>query len=163
MNIQIVKKAEKLFVKSPYNEKFIAGARILKGKWDPVERAWIFAEEQEESVRELVFQAYGWEENGEVVYVAYKASDLVWEGQITIGGLLVACRKSRDWNVTLVNTCVTEGEFPPSGGSAKYPVLGSMEKLEKIELMTCLSKRFFDEKVSDEEKSKMTILEKPRF
>lgn len=163
MDIQIKKTTDGLLVKSPYNEKFIAGARMLRGKWLADKRAWCFDENQEESVRELVFQSYGWEENNDVVYLSYKASDLVWGGKITIGGLVVACRKSRDWNVTLIDTCVTEGEFPSSGGSSKYPSLGSFEKLEEIKLMTVMSKRFFNEKVSDEEKSKMVVLDKPCF
>jgi len=49
--------SDKVYVRTPYNERFIARIRQIPGrKWDPEQKVWVVPKEHEESVRRLVSQ-----------------------------------------------------------------------------------------------------------
>ena len=43
---------------TPYDEKFVRGAKSMGGRWYPPLKAWVFAPEKADSVRDLVEEVY---------------------------------------------------------------------------------------------------------
>lgn len=118
--MKIVKENGKIKVQSDYNAEFVHDAKLLQGKWD--KPFWIFPEENEPEVRELLMRIYG--ENGEpqervdiIVDISYM------NGQyIDLCGMHLAGRFYRDYPVRLAhNVLLISGGFPDSGGSAAHP------------------------------------------
>lgn len=113
-------------VQSPYNKKFIEGARRIQGKWNAP--CWEFPEENKEECKELLLNVYG--ECGDLgeaeptVTVELNLDEYNgnYVNDLLIGSMVIASRRTRDSYVRLSdNVMVISGEFSESGGSAKHP------------------------------------------
>jgi hypothetical protein len=118
--MKIVKENGKIKVQSDYNAEFVKAAKMIQGKWD--KPYWVFPEENEPEVRELLMRIYG--ENGEeqervdiIVDISEK------NGQyIDLCGMHLAGRFLRDNPVWIApNVVLIAGGFPESGGSRSNP------------------------------------------
>lgn len=112
--------------KTPYNEKFVTGARAIGGKWNRHERKWTFDRRDEERVRALCREVFGTdgspEDQADLVTVRIRAADYEQWGEIAFIGRKVAWRPGRDTRVRLAdNVVVVQGRFPSSGGSRNNP------------------------------------------
>lgn len=111
---------------APYNPGFPHEARYIGGKYNGKERLWEFDLRDMERVKALARKVYGVDGVTPVnlftirIKVERHNNDELWGF-----GRLIAKRVNRDSQVGLGNgVIVLEGKFKPSGGSAKYPVIG---------------------------------------
>lgn len=121
----LVKIEDGLFkVRTEYNAAFVKRAKTIQGKWKPP--YWVFPEENEEIVRNLLLECYG--EDGrihETVVVDLELDAYCYgEDRIKVGDVLIASRRSRDASVTLAdNAMLIAGGFKDSGGSLGSPAV----------------------------------------
>lgn len=123
--MKITRENGKIKVRSDYNAEFVKRAKLLQGKW--AAPFWVFPEENEPELKALLLEIYG--ENGdpqETVDLLVSIGQMPNGQTISLGGYLLASRKSRDYAVTLGdNVILVSGGFPKSGGSAKYPYVNA--------------------------------------
>jgi len=55
----VIECANAVVALTPYDKSFIDGAKRLGGRWYPPLKAWVFAAEKANAVRELVEATYG--------------------------------------------------------------------------------------------------------
>lgn len=118
--MKIVKENGKIKVQSDYNAEFVKAAKMIQGKWD--KPFWVFPEENEPEVRELLMRIYGEDgEEQERVDIIVDISGM--NGQyIDLCGMHLAGRFLRDNPVWLANNVLLiAGGFPESGGSRSNP------------------------------------------
>lgn len=119
--MKVTKENGLIKVQSDYSAEFVKRAKMLQGKWKSP--CWVFPEENEPELKALLLEIYG--ENGdpqETVDLIINIGQMPNDQTISLGGYLLASRKSRDYAVTLGdNVILVSGGFPKSGGSAKYP------------------------------------------
>lgn len=144
MEVVVKVQDEMVFVKSPYNEDFVARAKkTLAGKWDGKLSMWTFAKTDEMAVRSLCQEIYGGDGSSpiETVTLAIHFGDEKPEWRtlndaiVTVAGFTMARRYARDSKVTVFpGVSVAEGpDLPKSGGSTKYPVVdGSKEEPHRV-------------------------------
>jgi len=113
----------RLTVESPYNEDFVAEARLLGGKWNRDERRWAFDARSEGLVRELCRKVYG--DDGitaDTVTLRVRWTERVEQtcDTVSLGGRVIAAatgkRSGASWGRDVI---VLEGHCG-SGGSTKY-------------------------------------------
>ena len=119
--MKITRENGKIKVQSDYNADFVKRAKMLQGKWE--RPCWVFPEENEPELKVLLMEIYG--ENGdqqETVDLIISIGQMQNDQTVSLGGLKLAYRRYRDAEVTLgENVILIGGEFPKSGGSARYP------------------------------------------
>lgn len=119
--MKITKENGKIKVQSDYNADFVKRAKLLHGKWE--RPYWVFPEENEPEVKELLMRIYG--ENGdeqEAVDLIVSIGQMDDAQTLSLGGYKLASRRFRDEAVRLGdNVILLNGDFAISGGSAKYP------------------------------------------
>ena len=132
MNVKIEKEGDTIFVASPFNKEFVAGARNLSGKWLPAKwhepdckpvGAWCFDARDESSVRKLCMDVYG--SDGLIVdqvdvRVTLEAGYSVERGPIEFCGHTIAWATGRDSGAKLGKGVVLEQGGFTSGGSRQY-------------------------------------------
>lgn len=111
----------RIAVRSPYNTKFMAGAKKLGGRWEPP--AWTFDMRNEALVRQLCVDVYG--TDGVVpadvvsVRVSFSSWESRWHSPIEIFGRTIASASGRDSGARLGDdVALLSGGFT-SGGSVK--------------------------------------------
>lgn len=158
METKLIRADGQIKVISPYNATFVKKIKMLHGKFDYSDKSWAVSEEYEEQLLALLDEIYGYTEGAsETVKVRYRAVNFQNQDEIIIGGLSQARRASRDGTVKLsANTIFVSGdEFPSSGGSTKYP---RIDAEESTILQSTIPAAIYD-RLSDDEKSMLTILE----
>jgi hypothetical protein len=137
MTVKIETAGPRLLVSSPYMPAFVAGAKQLRGKWDPEYKVWSFDARDEAEVRDLCRRVYGTDgasvpECVDVEIVVADSPDpddpaITFESQtFSACGRVIASRPYRDSDVRLgEGVRVIEGAFARSGGSGKYPSIWS--------------------------------------
>jgi len=111
------------YVRTPYHPDLPAKLRALGGKWNDLNKAWVYDPRDEERVRAAVESIFGsTTPSGRVVTVRWQVSGRY--NPARLAGREIAWRPGRDTEVRLGRgVVVVEGEFPRSGGSSKYPAL----------------------------------------
>lgn len=126
MSVQIKKSEDIVTVTSPYDRRFVSGAKDLGGRWTG--DAWVFDERDEDRVRDLCLDVYGVDgraDDEETVTVRIEL-DNDGEQEIRLAGRTIARRPSRDDRVKLSRGfIVVEGSFKDRGGSRKSPRIGT--------------------------------------
>lgn len=111
----------KVKVKTEYNRDFIKKAHELQGKWESP--YWTFPEDNEELVRDVLFNIYG--EDGRVhesVTVQIDLDKFKYDRDIELGNIVIAKRLRKDSSVILnKNVVVVNGEFCRRGGTTTNP------------------------------------------
>jgi hypothetical protein len=96
------------------------GGKFLENKWQFT---------KSKSVDDLIKKLFG--DSSELVVVQISAEDkrIVGYGdELTFGGYKLASRKNRDLDVEMSEgVWLEEGSFKSSGGTSKYPAIGSIE------------------------------------
>lgn len=131
MNIKIKRNNNKLLITSPYSRSFVSKMRNLQGKWNAELKVWEVSEDFEDRDKD----------------------------DIRIGNIVTVYRPSRDAKVILRDTAIMEGEFDKSGGSVKHPAVFDRGEGYNVILRSTIYKKEY-EKLSEEEKSKLTIIKK---
>ncbi len=121
MTVEIKRQGSELYVRSPYNPEFVAGARTLGGRWAPP--AWVFDARDEDIVRELCVEVYGSSgaagERFGTIRVMIKAGTVGHQEPLRLGGREIAAARGRDTGATLgAGVILLTGKFD-SGGSVK--------------------------------------------
>lgn len=130
---------DRCFVKSPYNDWFVIGAKKLAGKFDRTLEQWSFPASQQTRVLDLCREIYGSDGTTEIPTVTLRLklhSPDRWEAgvQAVICGRRVARVFGRDSGARLAdNVVVLSGGFI-SGGSRKNPCI-AVEDNTVIELL----------------------------
>lgn len=163
MNIEIKRNNNKLLITSPYSRSFVSKMRNLQGKWNAELKVWEVSEDFEDKVYDAILKIYRVDLTGKEEYmiVEYNAKDFENRDtdDIRIGNFITVYRPSRDAEVILNDTAIMQGEFDKTGGSAKYPsVFDRWDERDVILRSTIYKKEY--EKLSEEEKSKLTIIKK---
>ena len=123
MSVKIEIHGSAVTVESPYNERFVAKARRLGGKWNPGEKCWAFDARSENLVRDLCQQIYGddgitadtvtlrvrWTERGEQP-----------QGSISLGGRVIASASGKNSRASWGRDVVVLAGYCGSGGTTKY-------------------------------------------
>lgn len=163
MKVKINREGNKLQITSPYNGAFVGRMRELNGKWNRDLKVWEVNEEYEDKVYEAILKIYRVDLTGieEYMIVEYCAKDFEDRDKddIRIGNIVTVYRPSRDSKVILRDTAIMEGEFDKSGGSVKHPAVFDRGEGYNVILRSTIYKKEY-EKLSDEEKSKLTIIKK---
>lgn len=111
----------KVKVQSEYNKEFIRKAHELQGKWESP--YWTFPEENEELVRNALFDVYG--EDGRIhknVTIDIDLDNFSYDREIKLGNIVIVKRDWRDSPVTInKNVVVIKGGFCGRGGSRSTP------------------------------------------
>ena len=111
----------KVKVQSEYNREFVKKAHEVQGKWESP--FWTFPEENEELVRNALFEVYG--EDGrvhETVSVDLDMEKYPYGRTVNLDSVEIAVRKWRDSPVQVAgNTIVIAGGFCDCGGSRTNP------------------------------------------
>ena len=111
------------YLKAPYLSSFPKKARNLGGKWSSETKAWVFDGRDENRVRQLAVDFYGYGQP--TVDIRYKLWPCYSKDAEGFGRVLVS-RLSRDAPVKLgEGVVIIEGKFPLSGGSRNNPTLGN--------------------------------------
>lgn len=167
--IKITKNNKMLEITSPYNQAFIKEVKKIGGKWNGELKVWVVEEEFEERLNNIIFKVYNYDVTGkeEVIKIKYSAKDFfVYKtSRIEVAGRTMVYRESKNRDVSFKNnTVILEGDFPERGGSNGHPnVFGQMKfgseipQDEDVILRSEIFKKDYD-RLSDEEKSKITIL-----
>jgi len=117
-------KGDEVIVSSPYNSSFLSKAKALRGKWNSVEKTWIFPTDLLKEVQDLLRSIYGFGE--ETVDVEIRLKGRI--GQASLRGRNLLSRKYRDGRVLIGDgVSVLDGEFSDSGGSCRYPAVGEFD------------------------------------
>lgn len=163
MKVKINREGNKLQITSPYSGAFVGRMRELNGKWNRDLKVWEVNEEYEDKVYEAILKIYRVDLTGieEYMIVEYCAKDFEDRDRndIRIGNIITVYRPSRDSKVILRDTAVMEGEFDKSGGSVKHPAVFDRGEGYDVILRSTIYKKEY-EKLSEEEKSKLTIIKK---
>lgn len=141
----------RIYVTSPYDRQFVAGAHNLGGHWDSERRAWAFDPRDDARVKSLLSKIYGWsdtsKDSGKKITIRVHVADHTrdWQGdesepleygndgsdmsEIRMRGRRIAWRPGRDSQVRLAdNVVLVSGDFGERGGSRNQPrVLGSYD------------------------------------
>lgn len=126
MNVQITTNGTTTKLQSPYNPNLPAKAKLLGGKFNPSDKSWTFDSRDEQKVHELATAVYGTDGTQVQKLVSvqiklYQGGSAIWEF-----GRMIAERSSRDVKVRLGDGVIlVSGSFKSSGGSAKYPEIGT--------------------------------------
>lgn len=116
-----ISKTGKCCLKAPYLSSFPKEARKLGGKWSSETKTWVFDRRDEDRVRQLAVDFYGYGQP--TVDIRYKLGPCCSKDAEGFGRILVS-RISRDAPVKLgEGVVVIEGEFPSGGGSRNNPAL----------------------------------------
>jgi len=126
-----------------YNEASIAVWRSMGGRFDGVNKEWVFPGSSADRVSKEVERLFGLSDENPVT-VRVRAGDMGsgdgafrgWSDgpQVTLGGYVLATRRQRDQRATQVVPLV-EGLIPMSGGSAKRPAVNpSPDAIFEIEV-----------------------------
>lgn len=113
------------WVYSPFHPDFPAAARGLGGKWSAEKSGWYFDARDEDAVRRLVRDLYGFDEyeRPDLVQVVLHYPELYGEDLFEVGRQL-ARRAARDYAVRLGDGVILlGGTFSRSGGSRNHPSL----------------------------------------
>jgi len=94
-NVQVVadEEAKEVAVASPYDKRFVEGAKRLGGKWFPDEKVWVFPLEAKSKVMTLTKKVYGEEEVWEGPLprkdelIIYRARVYIYKGEVFLGML----------------------------------------------------------------------------
>ena len=163
MNIKIKRNNNKLLITSPYSRSFVSKMRNLQGKWNAELKVWEVSEDFEDKVYDAILKIYRVDLTGKEEYmiVEYCAKDFEDRDKddIRIGNIVTVYRPSRDAKVILRDTAIMEGEFDKSGGSVKHPAVFDRGEGYNVILRSTIYKKEY-EKLSEEEKSKLTIIKK---
>lgn len=136
--VKVQEENGELLVQSPYCQEFVWGARRIGGRWDKGLRAWRFAEEQRGLVRDLLIEVYGFDpfgDAGEPVTVRWAVAEPIRDQALWGCGRFLLEREGRDAPVRFGRHVVlVSGGFARSGGSRKYPCIGTPEDGTVIEI-----------------------------
>lgn len=133
--MEYIKEDGKIKILSDYNINFIKGAKLIEGKWKSP--YWVFPEENESAVRELLLDIYGTTgEPQETVDLLVDISEVYYtnkflyqnDNNIYLCRRILCTRYDRDSEVRLgENVLLIKGGFANSGGSRKYPSVSPQE------------------------------------
>jgi hypothetical protein len=163
--ITVGKKADQIFVTSPYNKIFIERARYLGGKWKSP--AWVFDARNEKMIREALLEVYGsdGEHKEELVTVELffpeGYSSVVGEA-ITFFGRTIARAFGRDSGAKLGDgVVILSGGFTSGGSMKNWHTTAYMgTRILVRDVPKKLAEDFYDRKVEikiiEEEKSDIT-------
>ena len=115
-----------LVVATPYTDEVPPKFRKLGGKWDGGRKVWTFDPRDEGRVKAVIEKVYGpVEMTGELVTLRYTVSMDTCRGNVLrLAGRTIASRYGRDYAVRIApGVVIIEGDFPASGGRARYPAL----------------------------------------
>lgn len=116
-----------------YHPDFVAAARRLRGRF--VDGKWRFDHRDEERVRMACILTWGACEGDPGIAFATVRLRIRSHGEreLYFAGRKVAERRARDEEVRLGPSCaITSGHFSSSGGSTKYPAIGSAAGSEPV-------------------------------
>lgn len=155
----------KIETDTPYSSSFIAAVKGIGGRWNADAKRWVVPAELEERVRIILQESYGTPLNGGMksLKISFDAADFLalnYEN-IKIGTKTICWRIRRDYPVSFSEGAyIKEGSFPDSGGSRNHPAITS-DKMEsgEVEIVAFLPEDTYD-KLDEDEKAKITILEK---
>lgn len=154
MNIEVLTKDGKIYVKGYYDSNFIISAKQINGKWQSP--YWVFDEENQDLVENIVLKYYGYKLNDEEIKIEYNPEDFTEDNYVIVGQKRTAERRKRRTPVVFFDTIVVSGGFNEWSGSEKNPQLGTDEGTI---LRTTVSKTFLNT-LTDEDKSKIKIINK---
>lgn len=123
MNVNVDNTGDYVVLTSPYHPDLPSSAKAIGGRWSGY--AWYFDARDEERVRSLAKDIYGFGEP--TVTIRYVVDNRECSGkQLFKFGRLIAERRGRDSQVRLGDgVIIVEGKFPSSAGSSKYPAIAS--------------------------------------
>jgi hypothetical protein len=126
--------AQELFgelqVFSPYSAEFVRRARQLGGRWDRVQRCWIFDPRVKDLVSKTLLEIYGADGFTEprLFNVTVKLRGKLQTDYLWGFGRMLLSKPHRDVRPRCGDSVVlVEGQFQQRGGSARYPEIGSVE------------------------------------
>ena len=124
MNIIVSNKGQRIYVQSPYDPQFIAGAKRIAGRWDSTDERWLFPAAQRERVMSLLDDVYGWDpdsadERVTVRLTADKEISVEHDG-VRVAGVTIARATGRDSGARLGDGVILVSGSAGSGGSRKY-------------------------------------------
>lgn len=138
MTVKIKRTSENLYVESQYSPELPKKARQLSGKWDSLNKFWIFPIAAEDHVRELYLDVYGqWDdvvvESVDVVcYVTEVVASEVHES-LSISGRVIARAFGRDSGAkTGDGIIVIKGGFDSCGSMKNWRVKCKEDTVFKI-------------------------------
>lgn len=130
-DIRITVDGDHAYLTAPYNPAANTSYKQIGGRWDGARRAWRFPARDADHVRRILREHFGRaDEPVRVVDVRVELEQVAdWrEQEFWFAGRRIARRPARDSAVQLgEGVLVVEGEFPPAGGSVKYPALEDVD------------------------------------
>lgn len=135
-DIELVEEGTDLYLYAPFHASARRSYRNIDGQWEPDRKAWRFNPRDRDRVRKALNRHFGYDDRPvEVVDVrvvgqkVFDEDDQHWY----FGGRTVASRRYRDADVQLGDgVLLLEGRFSGSGGSMKYPDIGTNEVVLEI-------------------------------
>lgn len=133
-------------VYADYNVKAIRAFRAASGKWNAAESAWVFSRDNEDVLRKICVELYGFFDEPIVPKTAVVVDLDVYDydgNSLSLGGYRIAERRFRDSAVRLFHdAAVLEGGFSSSGGSVKNPWLAPQKGTKlRVAIPTALANR----------------------
>lgn len=149
--IKIITNNNKVYLYSDYTPELPSKAKMIGGRWNSAEKAWVFSLRDLDLVKKLSNEVYGWDDDplhdirlriGDAQGLDtrdFESFDGSAPNALRIKGRLIAQRKERDAAVQLGNdVLLIQGEFADSGGSRVNPrVFDSVCENMILEIRNC--------------------------
>lgn len=130
-NITITVDGAQLYLTAPYSPAANADYKGLNGRWAPARKAWKFAANDIEAVRETVRDHFGYDDRPVetvTVRVALEGEFSRGDNELEMFSRTLARRPGRDADVELARGVrLIDGQFDGSAGSTRYPSLGDVD------------------------------------
>lgn len=126
-SVKVTTKGNQITVSSPYDAKFVGGARQLGGKFERAGNVWTFDGRYESNVRELLRNIYGTDGTPTATVTMHVRLDEIKRlgrlgDEVKLGGRQLLKKFGRDSAPKVAEgVAVISGNLRNFGGSSKYP------------------------------------------
>lgn len=123
---------------TPYNKQFTTRARQLRGKWDGLQRVWVFPIEVEEDVNNLCLEIFGTTDSENTTTFNLKfllpelvKTDILNTSELYLFGRILLKRFQYDKPVVVGDdVALISGEFERYGKNSKDTSIGKIDNIQ---------------------------------
>jgi hypothetical protein len=136
--VKLKKKDGKLFTYTPYNKNFISTAKNLNGKWNSIDKCWVFDERDESDIKDVLLDCFGVDGTGkeENCCIILKNNTKIESGYrkaLFCGPVEIARAYGRDSGAKMSGKAILKNGNVDSAGSLKNWYV-SLDENSTIEL-----------------------------